>query len=158
MSALIRLLTGRRRLPRSPESGSAPGKKKNNLTCTVILLDGTDYTVEINKKATGHDLFEQVVYYLDLVEKEYFGLQFTDAHNVNHWVDPTKALKKQVKIGPPYTFRFKVKFFSSEPNNLHEEITKYMFFLQLKTDIYNGKLDCPFDTVVELAALALTCK
>lgn len=155
MSALIRLLTGRRRGPRTPELGPAPARKKNCLTCTVILLDGTDYTVEINKKATGHDLFEQVVYYLDLVEKEYFGLQFTDAHNVNHWVDPTKPLKKQVKIGPPYTFRFKVKFFSSEPNNLHEEITRYMFFLQLKTDIYNGKLECPFDTVVELAALAL---
>ena len=46
MSTLIRLLTGRRRGPR--EVGPAPARKKNNLACTVILLDGTDYTVEIN--------------------------------------------------------------------------------------------------------------
>ena len=26
--------------------------------------------------------------------------------------------------GPPYTFRFRVKFYSSEPNNLHEELTR----------------------------------
>ncbi|CAI9735693.1 5 isoform X2 [Octopus vulgaris] len=107
------------------------------------------------KKSTGEDLIEQVFYFLDLIEKEYFGLQFSDAHNVNHWVDPTKLLKKQVKIGPSYTFRFKVKFFSSEPNNLHEEITRYMFFLQIKSDILSGKLLCSFETTVELAALAL---
>ena len=27
-------------------------------------------------------------------------------------------------VGPPYTFRMRIKFYSSEPNNLHEEITR----------------------------------
>lgn len=49
------------------------------------------------KKATGSDLYEQVFYSLDLVEKDYFGLQFTDANSVKHWLDPTKLIKKQVK-------------------------------------------------------------
>ena len=40
---------------------------------------------------------EQVFYKLDIVEKDYFGLQYTDAHNVPHWLDPTKPVKKQVK-------------------------------------------------------------
>ncbi|XP_052830257.1 band 4.1-like protein 5 isoform X4 [Octopus bimaculoides] len=160
MSALFRLLTGRRRTRlgggnTTTDGGQVAGRKKNQLTCNVVLLDGTVYTVDISKKSTGEDLIEQVFYYLDLIEKEYFGLQFSDAHNVNHWVDPTKLLKKQVKIGPSYTFRFKVKFFSSEPNNLHEEITRYMFFLQIKSDILSGKLKCSFETTVELAALAL---
>lgn len=43
------------------------------------------------------DLYEQVFYSLDLIEKDYFGLQFTDANHVKHWLDPTKAIKKQVK-------------------------------------------------------------
>lgn len=34
------------------------------------------------KKAIGKDLYEQVFYSLDLIEKEYFGLQYTDANNV----------------------------------------------------------------------------
>lgn len=45
----------------------------------------------------GSDLYEQVFYSLDLIEKDYFGLQFTDANHVKHWLDPTKAIKKQVK-------------------------------------------------------------
>lgn len=45
----------------------------------------------------GNDLYEQVFYSLDLIEKDYFGLQFTDANHVKHWLDPTKAVKKQVK-------------------------------------------------------------
>jgi len=43
------------------------------------------------------DLYEQVFYSLDLIEKDYFGLQYTDSNNVQHWLDPTKPIKKQVK-------------------------------------------------------------
>lgn len=49
------------------------------------------------KKANGSELYEQVFYSLDLIEKDYFGLQYTDANHVQHWLDPTKAIKKQVK-------------------------------------------------------------
>ncbi|XP_026073849.1 band 4.1-like protein 5 isoform X4 [Carassius auratus] len=72
-----------------------------------------------------------------------------------HWLDVTKSIKKQVKIGPPYCLHMRVKFYSSEPNNLHEELTRYLFVLQLKQDILSGKLECPFDTAVELASYAL---
>jgi len=104
------------------------------------------------------DLYEQVFYSLDLIEKDYFGLQYTDSNNVQHWLDPTKPIKKQVKIGPPYTLRLKVKFYSSEPNTLREELTRYQFFLQLKQDILEGKLQCPHQVTVQLAALALQCE
>lgn len=129
---------------------------KHNIQCKVILLDGTDLTVDLSKKAVGSDLYEQVFYSLDLIEKDYFGLQYTDANNVQHWLDPTKPIKKQVKIGPPYTLRLKVKFYSSEPNLLREELTRYQFFLQLKLDILEGRLECPdMNTLVELSALSL---
>lgn len=61
-------------------------------------------------------------------------------------------------VGPPYTLRLKVKFYSSEPNLLREELTRYQFFLQLKQDILEGRLECPDNVTVELAALALQCK
>ncbi|KAJ7345909.1 hypothetical protein JRQ81_001859, partial [Phrynocephalus forsythii] len=72
-----------------------------------------------------------------------------------HWLDNTKSIKKQVKIGPPYCLHLRVKFYSSEPNNLREELTRYLFVLQLKQDILSGKLDCPFETAVQLAAYTL---
>ncbi|CAF4875750.1 unnamed protein product, partial [Rotaria socialis] len=103
----------------------------------------------------GKSLYDKVIAHTKLVEPDYFGLQFTDTHNVKQWLDPTKSLKKQCKIGPPYTFRFRVKFYTSDPQNLHDELTRYLFVLQLKDDIRTGKLDCPSGSDVELAALTM---
>ncbi|XP_071493670.1 uncharacterized protein [Diadema antillarum] len=150
-----------------------PSRNKNVLVCRVIFLDGTDKTFEVKKQAKAKELFDQVYYSLDVIEKDYFGLSYMDTQQVQyeeanvpygysiptreneHWLDPTKTIKKQVKIGPPYTLRFRVKFYSSEPNNLHEEFTRYLFFLQLKEDIRSGRLQVSYDTLLELCALAL---
>ncbi|XP_076120356.1 band 4.1-like protein 5 [Alosa pseudoharengus] len=133
----------------------AAGDAKSIITCRVSLLDGTDVSVDLPKKAKGEELFDQIMYHLDIVEKDYFGLRFMDSAQVAHWLDVTKGIKKQVKIGPPYCLHMRVKFYSSEPNNLHEELTRYLFVLQLKQDLLSGKLECPFDTAVELAAFSL---
>ncbi|NXD47535.1 E41L5 protein, partial [Corvus moneduloides] len=130
----------------------AAGDAKSIITCRVALLDGTDVSVDLPKKAKGQLLFDQIMYHLDLIESDYFGLRFMDSAQVAHWLDNTKSIKKQVKIGPPYCLHFRVKFYSSEPNNLREELTRYLFVLQLKLDILSGKLECPFDTAVQLAA------
>ena len=87
---------------------------------------------------------------LDLVEEDYFGLQFMDKNQVPHWLDKTKKLKKQIQIYPP-TFHFRVKFYTSEPNNLVEELTRYQFFLQLKQDILSDKLPCPQEKAVTVS-------
>ncbi|XP_039611219.1 band 4.1-like protein 5 isoform X2 [Polypterus senegalus] len=133
----------------------AAGDAKSIITCRVSLLDGTDVSVDLPKKAKGEQLFEQIMYHLDLIEKDYFGLRFMDSAQVPHWLDNTKSIKKQVKIGPPYCLHLRVKFYSSEPNNLHEELTRYLFVLQLKQDILSGKLECLVDTAVQLAAFSL---
>uniref|UniRef100_A0AAR2LM69 FERM domain-containing protein n=1 Tax=Pygocentrus nattereri TaxID=42514 RepID=A0AAR2LM69_PYGNA len=121
----------------------AAGDTKNIITCRVSLLDGTDVSVDLPKKAKGEELFDQIMYHLDIVEKDYFGLRFMDSAQVPHWLDVTKSIKKQVKIGPPYCLHMRVKFYSSEPNNLHEELTRYLFVLQLKQDVLSAELgDC----------------
>merc|ERR1719187_1178495 len=133
------------KVPHGTRRPYGAGKNKNQLACNVILLDGSDLALDIGKKATGQEL----------MEKDYFGLQFTDHNHVSHWLDPTKLVKKQVKIGPPYTFRMRIKFYSSEPNCLREEITRYQFFLQLKQDLLTGRLECDYALNVELASLSL---
>uniref|UniRef100_A0A8D3D961 Erythrocyte membrane protein band 4.1 like 5 n=1 Tax=Scophthalmus maximus TaxID=52904 RepID=A0A8D3D961_SCOMX len=121
----------------------AAGDAKSVITCRVSLLDGADVSVDLPKKAKGEELFDQIMYHLDIVEKDYFGLRFMDSAQVPHWLDVTKSIKKQVKIGPPYCLHLRVKFYSSEPNNLHEELTRYLFVLQLKQDILSAELgDC----------------
>ncbi len=51
----------------------------------------------LQKKSIGQELMEQVYYNLDIIEKDYFGLQYTDPYNVPHWLDASKIVKKQVK-------------------------------------------------------------
>ncbi|KAK1797753.1 hypothetical protein P4O66_008106, partial [Electrophorus voltai] len=167
MLSFLRRTLGRRSVRRQAEKARhreaqranthipAAGDAKSVITCRVALLDGTDVSVDLPKKAKGEELFDQIMYHLDIVEKDYFGLRFMDSAQVPHWLDVTKSIKKQVKIGPPYCLHMRVKFYSSEPNNLHEELTRYLFVLQLKQDVLTGKLDCPFDTAVQLAACSL---
>lgn len=71
--------------------------------------------------------------------------------------NPSYFINDFILVGPPYTFRLRVKFYSSEPNMLREELTRYQFFLQLKLDILEGRLECIQSTCIELAALALQC-
>lgn len=40
------------------------------------------YPIAFQKHAKGQDLFDQIVYHLDLVETDYFGLQFLDSAQV----------------------------------------------------------------------------
>lgn len=143
--------------PNVDSSGTAkPANLKQYLHCKIILLDKTDITIYIKKNALGGDLFEQVCARINLEEEtDYFGLQHTDTQSQHNWLDCTKSVKRQVRIGPPYTFRMRVKFYSSEPNKLKDEFTRYLFFLQLKDDILTGKLPCPEDVAAQLSALAL---
>ncbi|XP_073703684.1 band 4.1-like protein 4B [Garra rufa] len=133
----------------------AAGNSKDAITCRVLLLDGSDVNVELPKHAKGQDLFDQIMYHLDLVEADYFGLQYMDQEQVAQWLDAAKPIKKQIRHEPPYRLFFRVKFYSSEPNNLHEEFTRYLFVLQLRQDILSGKLKCPYDVAVELGAYCL---
>ncbi|RWS17246.1 FERM domain containing protein-like protein [Dinothrombium tinctorium] len=129
---------------------------KNCIHCQILLLDGSDVTIYIGKKALGGELFDALCSQINLKqETDYFGLQYTDHTSVQHWLDYTKSVRKQVKIGPPFTFHLRVKFYSSDPNNLKDEYVRYLFFLQLKQDILSGKLPCNDDVAAKLAALSL---
>uniref|UniRef100_A0A8C7XKJ9 Erythrocyte membrane protein band 4.1 like 4B n=1 Tax=Oryzias sinensis TaxID=183150 RepID=A0A8C7XKJ9_9TELE len=118
----------------------AAGTARSSITCRVLLLDGRDLVVDLPSKAKGQELFDQIMYYLDLIETDYFGLQFMDTDQVSHWLDLSKPIKKQIHDGQQNRLFFRVKFYSSEPNNLREEFTR---------------LKCPYDVSVELAAYCL---
>uniref|UniRef100_A0A3P8SL80 Erythrocyte membrane protein band 4.1 like 5 n=1 Tax=Amphiprion percula TaxID=161767 RepID=A0A3P8SL80_AMPPE len=130
----------------------AAGEAKSIITCRVSLLDGTDVSVDLPKKAKGEELFEQIMYHLDIVEKDYFGLRFMDSAQVPHYYIYSAVVSICLLVGPPYCLHMRVKFYSSEPNNLHEELTRYLFVLQLKHDILSGKYVISFMFVCVFSA------
>ena len=75
-----------------------------------------------------------------------------------HWLDLQKRVCQQIKGISPVTLYLGVKYYAADPCKLAEEITRYQFFLQVKSDILLGRLPVPKDLSVDLAALALQCK
>uniref|UniRef100_A0A1A8RGQ0 Erythrocyte membrane protein band 4.1-like 3b n=1 Tax=Nothobranchius rachovii TaxID=451742 RepID=A0A1A8RGQ0_9TELE len=115
------------------------------MQCKITLLDGSDFTVNVEKRAKGHVLFDKVCEHLNLLEKDYFGITHRDIENQKNWLDPSKELKKQIRTGP-WNFSFNVKFYPPDPMQLIEDITRYYLCLQLRDDIVSGRLPCSFAT------------
>ncbi|XP_069777232.1 band 4.1-like protein 3 isoform X7 [Narcine bancroftii] len=126
-------------------------KKPKNMLCKVTLLDGSEYTCEVEKRAKGQVLFDKVCGQLNLLEKDYFGLTFRDSENQKNWLDPAKEIKKQIRSGL-WQFAFNVKFYPPDPAQLSEDITRYYLCLQLRDDIVSGRLPCSFATHVLLGS------
>ncbi|KAG1671769.1 Band 4.1-like protein 4 [Nymphon striatum] len=108
------------------------------------------------KSARGQELLDVVIKHLNLIETAYFGLRYVDKNSQTHWLDPTRKIIKQLRgTTGPYTLYFGVKFYSSDPCKLVEEITRYQFFLQVKQDILLGRFPVETEMVAQLFAYAV---
>ncbi|CAH2284778.1 band 3 isoform X2 [Pelobates cultripes] len=126
-------------------------KRPKNMQAKVTLLDGSEYTCEVEKRSRGQLLFDKVCEHLNLLEKDYFGLTYRDSDNQKNWLDPAKEIKKQIRNGP-WQFSFNVKFYPPDPSQLSEDITRYYLCLQLRDDIIYGRLPCSFVTLALLGS------
>ncbi|XP_037364695.1 band 4.1-like protein 3 isoform X2 [Talpa occidentalis] len=126
-------------------------KKPKSMQCKVVLLDGSEYTCDVEKRSRGQVLFDKVCEHLNLLEKDYFGLTYRDAENQKNWLDPAKEIKKQIRSGA-WHFSFNVKFYPPDPAQLSEDITRYYLCLQLRDDIVSGRLPCSFVTLALLGS------
>ncbi|XP_076268859.1 erythrocyte membrane protein band 4.1 like coracle isoform X2 [Rhynchophorus ferrugineus] len=120
---------------------------KNGLSdwAEVTMLDGTLLTLNIDKKAKGRDLLDKVCEAINLIEKDYFGLVYSDRHDARNWLELDKRIAKFLK-NEAWSFKFEVKFYPPDPAQLQEDITRYQLCLQIRNDILSGRLPCSFVT------------
>ncbi|XP_056902411.1 tyrosine-protein phosphatase non-receptor type 3 isoform X2 [Takifugu flavidus] len=139
---------------------------KPDLLCLVQLLDGTIETFSVNKQDEGVVLLDQVYNHLGLLERQLFSLQIRESSTAiasitanthsPRWLEPEKPLKKQIKgLASPFYVNFRVRFFISDPNSLQHEQTRHLYFLQIRSDIREGRLQCPLSAAVVLASYAV---
>ncbi|CAL4116142.1 unnamed protein product [Meganyctiphanes norvegica] len=128
----------------SPSKSPSKASRGKMVLARVRILDGTDCEVALEKKAKGRDLLNSVGEHLNLLEKDYFGLSYTDHNNAKAWLNLEKRINKQVKGA--WEFNFEVKFYPPDPAQLAEDITRYQLCLQVRQDILNGRLPCSFVT------------
>ncbi|XP_065536942.1 band 4.1-like protein 2 isoform X2 [Lathamus discolor] len=129
-------------------------KKIKTVQCKVMLLDGTEYSCDLEKRAKGQVLFDKVCEHLNLLEKDYFGLLFYENSEQKNWLDSSKEIKRQIR-SLPWIFTFNVKFYPPDPSQLIEDITRYFLCLQLRQDIASGRLPCSFVTHTLLGSYTL---
>ncbi|XP_047237759.1 FERM domain-containing protein 3 isoform X3 [Girardinichthys multiradiatus] len=120
--------------------------------CMIRLLDDSEISCTIQKETKGQFLLDHVCNHYNLLEKDYFGIRYVDPEKQRHWLEPNKPVVKQMKSLQPYTMCFRVKFYPHEPMKIKEELTRYLLYLQLKRDIYHGRLLCPFAEAAYLGA------
>ncbi|KAL6456763.1 hypothetical protein MHYP_G00353070 [Metynnis hypsauchen] len=106
----------------------------------------------MQRDTKGQFLLDHVCNHYSLLEKDYFGIRYVDPEKQRHWLDPSKPVVKQMKCQQPYTMCFRVKFYPQEPIKIREELTRYLLYLQLKRDLYHGRLLCPFADAAYLGA------
>lgn len=114
----------------------------------------------IQPNTTGKQLFDQVVKTIGLREVWYFGLQYQDTKGFSTWLKLNKKVTAQdVRKESPLLFKFRAKFFPEDVSEeLIQDATQRLFFLQVKEGILNDDIYCPPETAVLLASYAVQAK
>ncbi|KAL0965023.1 hypothetical protein UPYG_G00275770 [Umbra pygmaea] len=114
----------------------------------------------VQQSTTGKQLFDQVVKTIGLREVWYFGLQYIDGKGYPSWLKLDKKVTSQdLKKENPLQFKFRAKFFPEEVSEeLIQDITQKLFFLQVKEGILSDDIYCPPETAVLLASYSVQAK
>ncbi|XP_029080457.1 FERM, ARHGEF and pleckstrin domain-containing protein 2 isoform X4 [Monodon monoceros] len=118
----------------------------------VQLLDSSVEVFDVEPKCYGQVLLTQVWKRLNLIECDYFGLEFQNVQSCWIWLEPMKPIVRQVRRPKNTVLRLAVKFFPPDPGQLQEEYTRYLFALQLKRDLLEERLTCTDTTAALLAS------
>ena len=114
----------------------------------------------IQHTTTGKQLFDQVVKTIGLREIWFFGLQYVDSKGYTTWLKLNRNVSKQdVKKENPLQFKFRAKFFPEDvAEEIIQDITLRLFYLQVKNAILSDEIYCPPETSVLLASYAVQAK
>ncbi|XP_038051153.1 COPII coat assembly protein sec16-like isoform X2 [Patiria miniata] len=121
----------------------------------VQMLDDSVITLHVPNGCLGADLFKECCRHLNLLEMDYFGLEYFNKTDKVMWLDLEKPINRQVAAPKKTLFHFTVKFYLADPGQLHDEFTKYLYALQIKKDLSNGRLPCSENTAALMASYML---
>uniref|UniRef100_A0A7M4EI03 NF2, moesin-ezrin-radixin like (MERLIN) tumor suppressor n=1 Tax=Crocodylus porosus TaxID=8502 RepID=A0A7M4EI03_CROPO len=133
-------------------------KQPKTFTVRIVTMDAEmEFSCEVKWK--GKDLFDLVCRTLGLRETWFFGLQYTIKDTVAWLKMDKKVLDHDVPTEEPVTFHFLAKFYpENAEEELVQEITQHLFFLQVKKQILDEKIYCPPEASVLLASYAVQAK
>ncbi|XP_038151929.1 moesin-like isoform X1 [Cyprinodon tularosa] len=131
----------------------------STINVRVTTMDA-ELEFAILPSTTGKQLFDQVVKTIGLRETWFFGLQYQDSKGFSTWLKMNKRVTAQdVKKNNPLLIKFRARFYPEDvAEELIQEATQRLFFLQVKESILNDDIYCPPETAVLLASYAVQVK
>ncbi|XP_017275216.1 moesin [Kryptolebias marmoratus] len=131
----------------------------STINVRVTTMDA-ELEFAILPSTSGKQLFDQIVKTIGLRETWFFGLQYQDSKGYSTWLKMNKRVTAQdVKKNNPLLIKFRAKFYPEDvAEELIQEATQRLFFLQVKESILNDDMYCPPETAVLLASYAVQVK
>ncbi|XP_031705105.1 merlin isoform X2 [Anarrhichthys ocellatus] len=133
-------------------------QSRRNFNVRICTAE-SDMEFSCEVKWKGKDLFDLVCRTLGLRETWFFGLRYNIKDTVAWLKMEKKVLDQEVPKEEPITLHFLAKFY---PENAEEElvqdITQHLFFLQVKKKILEEDIHCPPEASVLLASYAVHAK
>ncbi|XP_011883507.1 PREDICTED: merlin isoform X3 [Vollenhovia emeryi] len=140
----------------------SPFRRKKSGRSFPVKVCTLDAELEFNLewRSTGRDLFDLVCRTIGLRETWYFGLQYEDAKGFISWLKLDKKVQDQgIPQQPTTSFMFLAKFYPEDVSEeLVQEVTQHLFFLQVKQAILSMDIYCPPEASVLLASYAVQAK
>ncbi|KAL0099400.1 hypothetical protein PUN28_020143 [Cardiocondyla obscurior] len=140
----------------------SPFRRKKSGKSFPVKVCTLDAELEFNLewRSTGRDLFDLVCRTIGLRETWYFGLQYEDAKGFISWLKLDKKVQDQgISQQSTTSFMFLAKFYPEDiAEELVQEVTQHLFFLQVKQAILSMDIYCPPEASVLLASYDVQAK
>ncbi|XP_035919868.1 moesin/ezrin/radixin homolog 2 isoform X3 [Anopheles stephensi] len=136
-------------------------KKTNKQFPVKVCTFDSELEFHLEHRATGRYLFDLICRTIGLRETWYFGLQFEDSKGNLSWLKMDKKVQDQSvhMTNGSCMFIFLAKFFPENvAEELVQEVTQHLFFLQIKQAILSMDVYCPPEASVLLASYAVQAK
>ncbi|XP_046887465.1 E3 ubiquitin-protein ligase MYLIP-like [Hypomesus transpacificus] len=122
------------------------------MLCYVTRPDSVVMELEVDAKANGDDCLQKVCRQLDIIEVDYFGLQFCGSRGERLWLNLRNPVCQQLDSLSQCRLELRVKFLV-DPHLILQNQTRHLFFLQVKEQLCSGSLQVVKEQAVELCVL-----
>ena len=132
---------------------------RNRPHCRVLLLDGQHHIIPVDKKAKAVVVLNELFRHLelkDLQEKEFFSVYYVDTTGSRIFLNPFKQIRRQLPNATSRTtwdLFFGVQFYATELDMLADEMTRYLYVLQMCRDIKEKRINADLSMKLQLVSL-----
>lgn len=130
---------------------------KNQYVICVELLDATSIECTLSIDSVGQECLDNVTQRLGLGQPEFFSLRYICRGTSSlRWIDMDKPLKRQLeKDAKSFTLYLRVMYYIVDVQLIQDEMTRYHYYLQLKNDVLENKIQCNYRQACILASYSM---